>query len=107
MMINPRSLAAAQLDDIQSRKILYSGDGYTVTLMHGCPGEGGAPHSHPHAQFVYVLSGAGSFRVGEEVVAVTDGQCLRIAPSLPHGIAKVDEEMTWLEFFAPERTDIK
>lgn len=107
MVIDPLNLSKQQLDVIMDRKILFSGDGYTVAYMHSVSGDGGGLHSHPHAQFIYVIKGVGAFQVGETIVETTANQGVRVEPGIPHGVYRVDEEMIWLEFFTPEREDIK
>lgn len=107
MIIDPLFLNAQQLDPIMSRKILFSGDGYTVAYMHSVPGQGGVLHKHPHAQFIYVLSGTGAFQVNEQIITATANQCIPVGSNIPHGVHHVDDEMIWLEFFTPERNDIK
>ena len=93
-----------------SRRLLayQAGDnGYTVTDMHAEKGTPTTPHSHPHLQVVYVLSGRGTIRCGEETFTLTAGDILQIPSNVPHEWPDFAEDTHWLEFFTPEREDFK
>lgn len=44
------------------------------------------PHTHPFYHCVYVISGSGYIRIGEQNVEASRGQFLRIAPNTEHAI---------------------
>lgn len=44
------------------------------------------PHTHPFFHCVYVISGSGYIRIGEQNVEASRGQFLRIAPNTEHAI---------------------
>jgi len=89
------------------RTVLAYDEDYTVTKMCCQPGLGPAPHSHPHKQVIYVLSGSGEFMLGEEPIQLSGGKCVSIPGNVPHTFRVVEEEITWLEFFTPGREDLK
>jgi AraC-like DNA-binding protein len=43
-----------------------------------------APHFHNELQISFVLSGQRAFRMGDDIIVVSAGQCVCIGPSVPH-----------------------
>lgn len=84
----------------------YDGD-YTLTRMCCRPGLGPAPHSHPHKQVIYVLSGRGVFLLDGRPIPVEPGSHVAIPSGAPHTFRCVYEEISWLEFFTPGREDLR
>ena len=80
-------------------------NGYTLNFMFAAKGTKAPPHSHPHLQVVYVLSGSGIFRCGEETAPMKAGDVLQIDGGVPHTWEEVFEDIESLEFFTPERED--
>ena len=89
------------------RSVLEYDEDYTVTRMCCVPGLGPAPHSHPHKQVIYMLSGHAMFMLGEQPIEVFPGSHVAIPGDVPHTFRAVYEEITWLEFFTPGREDLK
>ena len=64
-------------------------------------------HQHDNEQVSYVLSGALSFRVGEEdapAILVRAGEVLLIPPGVPHGALALEETLS-VDLFDPPRQD--
>ena len=96
--------------EVQRKLLAYqptAGDdkGYTINFMQAKAGAAAPPHSHPHLQVVYILSGGGDFLCGEETQTVKPGDVIQIDANVPHTFAVIPEDTTWLEFFTPERED--
>ncbi len=103
-------LAPVNMSPEVSRKLIayQSGEnGYTINYMEARRGASAPPHSHPHLQAVYILSGSGVFLCGGEEIPMESGDILQIGPNVPHTWKEVFEETKWLEFFTPEREDFK
>ncbi|MCQ2437546.1 MAG: cupin domain-containing protein [Clostridia bacterium] len=91
-----------------SRKLLayeQGENGYTINLMSAKAGAGAPPHAHPHLQAVYIISGEGTFRVGDETKVIKAGDMVQIDGNVPHTFDDFAQDTTWLEFFTPVRED--
>jgi quercetin dioxygenase-like cupin family protein len=84
----------------------FSGEGATLAWGTLTPGHEPRPHTHPHEQIVYIVSGHGTFTVGEETTEVRPGDML-VVPSgvLHYAVAAGDEPMIDLSVFNPRRDD--
>jgi quercetin dioxygenase-like cupin family protein len=64
-------------------------------------------HSHPHAQYGFVLEGEGVFKVGNSIWKLAKGDSYFIPPGVPHELTtKGDKESVIIDFFTPEREDM-
>lgn len=93
-----------------TRKLLAYEEGenaYTVTLMNAKPDTVLPLHSHPHKQMVYVLSGKGNFRCGDEIQTLISGDVVQISADVPHTFESFAEATVWMKFFTPCREDFK
>ena len=84
----------------------FSGAGATLAWGTLSPGHEPRPHTHPHEQIVYIVSGQGQFTVGDETTEVTEGDML-VVPSgvLHYAVAGGGEPMVDLSVFNPRRDD--
>ena len=84
----------------------FSGAGATLAWGTLSPGHEPRPHTHPHEQIVYIVSGHGTFTVADETVDVAQGDML-VVPSgvLHYAVAAGDEPMVDLSVFNPRRDD--
>lgn len=84
----------------------FSGEGATLAWGTLSPGHEPRPHTHPHEQIVYIVSGHGTFTVGDETVDVERGDML-VVPSgvLHYAVAAGEEPMVDLSVFNPRRDD--
>ena len=67
-------------------------------------GAEGAPHSHPHTQLSYVLSGSFRYSVEEESAVLNPGDSVVVPGGLVHGTVCLDRGVL-LDVFTPERED--
>ena len=86
------------------RKVLaHTRDGMVVEVNFEA-GAVGAPHSHPHVQCSYVLSGTFVFTVGGQDYEVSAGDSLAFEPNEVHG-AVCKAPGTVIDIFSPMRKD--
>ncbi len=85
------------------RMLAYSGAIMPVEIQFET-GAVGTPHSHPHDQVTYIVSGRFRFSNGEEVREVGAGDSIRFAPDVVHGTACL-EAGTVVDVFTPMRED--
>lgn len=64
----------------------------------------GIPHTHPHTQTTYVVSGVFEFTVGEETKVVCPGDGVYMEPGVLHG-CKCLEAGVLIDTFNPMRRD--
>lgn len=64
----------------------------------------GAPHSHPHTQITYVVSGVFEFTIGEETKVVAPGDTLLKQDGVIHGCVCLESGVL-LDIFTPMRED--
>jgi quercetin dioxygenase-like cupin family protein len=62
----------------------FSGSGATVALHRLMPGHEPKPHSHPHEQIAYIISGRMRFHIGQETHDVGPGGLLVIPSNVTH-----------------------
>jgi len=61
-------------------------------------------HSHPHEQTGYLVSGALSFTIGEEIHRAVPGDCWCIRGGVEHQVLALEDSVA-LEVFSPVRED--
>jgi quercetin dioxygenase-like cupin family protein len=85
---------------------VFSGERATLAFTTLDPGHEPRPHSHPHEQIVYILSGHVRFHVGDEEVSVGPGEMLVVPPSVEHWAETIgDEPVVDLSVFSPRRDE--
>ena len=85
---------------------VFSGENATLAFTTLDPGHEPRPHSHPHEQIVYILSGRCRFVVGDEEVVVGPGEMLVVPPGVEHWAETVgDEPVVDLSVFSPRRDE--
>jgi quercetin dioxygenase-like cupin family protein len=85
---------------------VFSGDGATLAFTTLEPGHTPRPHSHPHEQIVYVISGELLFVVGEEETVLRAGDMLVVPPGVEHWAETIGEEPAVdLSIFSPRRDE--
>ena len=67
-------------------------------------GAEGAPHSHPHTQLSYVLSGSFRYAVEDESVVLNPGDSIVVPGGLTHGTVCIEKGVL-LDVFTPKRDD--
>ncbi|MGH6987823.1 MAG: cupin domain-containing protein [Caulobacteraceae bacterium] len=84
----------------------FSGEGATVALNRLQPGHEPRPHSHPHEQIVYILSGCIDFHIEETVTRLSSGGLLVVPPNAAHwGEVVGSEPVLNLDVFVPKRSE--
>jgi quercetin dioxygenase-like cupin family protein len=84
----------------------FSGDGATLAWTTLSPGHAPRPHTHPHEQIVYIVSGRAAFTVGSETTELGPGDMLVVPPDVEHYAETVGEEpCVDLSVFSPRRDD--
>ncbi len=67
-------------------------------------GAEGAPHTHPHTQLSYVLSGSFRYAVEGESVLLNPGDSIVVPGGLVHGTVCLEKGVL-LDVFTPKRDD--
>lgn len=84
----------------------FSGDGATLALHRLWPGHETRPHSHPHEQIVYIMSGIVDFHIGDRVIRLGAGGVAKIPGGIVHYAEVVgDEPALNLDVFTPARPE--
>jgi quercetin dioxygenase-like cupin family protein len=59
--------------------------GLSMRVVHLPPGAKRSPHRHPHShEAIYVVEGNGRFWENGRVRKVSEGDCVLVAPGVPH-----------------------
>ena len=88
---------------VKRRVLAHEKDSMTVQVAFETGGVG-APHSHPHAQCTYVLSGTFVFTASGQDVTVSAGDSLAFPRNETHGcVCKAAGEL--IDIFSPQRED--
>jgi quercetin dioxygenase-like cupin family protein len=88
--------------------VSWSGTGQSLQLVKTqlAPGCDFTPHSHPHEQFMAVLSGTFECVVDGRTIRSGPGGVFYFAPNQPHGGRVIGEEpVVVMEAFHPARRD--
>ena len=92
------------LDGGMDRRILAFNDSLMAVEVGFETGSEGAPHTHPHTQLSYVLSGSFRYAVEDESVILNPGDSIVVPGGLIHGTVCL-EAGTLLDVFTPCRED--
>jgi quercetin dioxygenase-like cupin family protein len=85
---------------------VFSGNRATLAFTTLEPGHTPHPHSHPHEQIVYIISGKLRFVVGDEDAIVESGDMLVIPPGVEHWAETIGSDPAVdLSVFSPCRDD--
>lgn len=86
------------------RRILAYDDHLMAVEVAFEAGAAGAPHTHPHTQLSYVLSGSFRYAVEEESVILNPGDSIVVPGGLTHGTVCLEAGVL-LDVFTPCRED--
>ncbi len=92
------------LDGGMERRILAYDDSLMAVEVGFEPGAEGAPHTHPHTQISYVLSGSFRYTVEGESVTLNPGDSIAVPSGLIHGTVCLEKGVL-LDVFTPKRDD--
>ena len=87
----------------QRRILAHDGQLMAVEVIFETGSEG-APHSHPHTQMSYVLSGSFRYSVEDESVVLNPGDSIVVPSGLTHGTVCLQQGVL-LDVFTPRRED--
>jgi quercetin dioxygenase-like cupin family protein len=84
----------------------FSGNAATVALHRLMPGHEPKPHSHPHEQIAYIISGTIRFFIGGQEHLIGPGGLVLIPSGVEHwGEVVGDEPVINLDVFTPRRPE--
>jgi len=63
------------------------------------------PHSHPHEQISYVVSGEINFVLGNDITRLGQGDIFIVPSNIPHSIQLLTEHVRLIDTFSPIRKD--
>ncbi|OGP78202.1 MAG: hypothetical protein A2V86_18060 [Deltaproteobacteria bacterium RBG_16_49_23] len=63
------------------------------------------PHSHPHEQISYVVSGEINVVLGDEVTHLSPGDIFTVPANLPHSIQPLSPKVRLIDAFSPIREE--
>ena len=86
------------------RRILAYNDSLMGVEVDFEAGAEGTPHTHPHTQLSYVLSGSFRYSVEEESVILNPGDSIVVPAGLIHGTVCLEKGVL-LDVFTPKRND--
>ncbi len=92
------------LDGGMERRILAFDDSLMAVEVGFEAGAEGAPHTHPHTQISYVLSGSFRYTVEAESVILNPGDSIAVPSGLVHGTVCLEKGVL-LDVFTPKRDD--
>jgi quercetin dioxygenase-like cupin family protein len=85
---------------------------FTETLMmvvidfhDGPTSEPDPPHSHPHEQISYVVSGEINFFMENKLTRLGPGDMFTVPPNLPHSVQLLTKDVRLVDTFTPIRED--
>ncbi len=79
----------------------------TVIDFNDGPGsEPDPPHSHPHEQVTYVVSGEIEVFIGDEMTHLAAGDLFTVLPNTPHTIRLLTDHVRLVDSFHPVREDL-
>lgn len=84
----------------------FTGAGATVALHRLQPGHEPRPHSHPHEQIAWIMSGTIDFYIEGACHRLGPGSLIVVPPNaMHHGVVVGDEPVMNLDVFSPARPD--
>lgn len=104
MVRHHSDVAAIPLGGGMERRILAYEDSLMAVEVSFEKGAEGAPHTHPHTQISYVLSGSFRYSVEEESVILNPGDSIVVPGGLTHGTVCIEKGVL-LDVFTPKRDD--
>lgn len=93
------------LGDGVRRKVLSYTEDMMICELHFEKGAIGAPHSHPHEQIGYLVSGSLIYKEdGKEDKVLVAGDVYQVPSNVVHGVVAL-EETKLIDVFTPMRKD--
>jgi quercetin dioxygenase-like cupin family protein len=89
------------------RRRVIRGDRVETVRYAYRPGASFPLHAHPQEQWIFVLRGSVTLRVGGTRLVAVPGEAVRIAGGVPHGLASVGRRgAVTLNVFSPPRKEL-
>ena len=105
MFVENKDIQSLDLGGGVTRKVLSYSENLMTVELHFEKGAVGAPHSHPHEQIGYIISGKLIYHEeGEEDKVLSSGDTYYVKPNAVHGIDVLEDTML-LDVFTPMRKD--
>jgi len=76
-----------------------------IDFQDGSASRPDPPHSHPHEQISYVVSGEIHVVLGNETTRLGPGDIFTVPPNLPHSIQVLTSTARLVDTFTPVRED--
>ncbi|MCJ7704870.1 MAG: cupin domain-containing protein [Desulfobacterales bacterium] len=76
-----------------------------MDLNDGPTSQPDPPHSHPHEQISYVVSGEINVVLGDEVTHLSPGDIFTVPVNLPHSIQPLSPKVRLIDAFTPIREE--
>ena len=76
-----------------------------IDFRDGPTGEPDPPHSHPHEQISYVVSGELMVFIGDEQTRLEPGDMFTVPPDIPHTVQLLTEYVRLVDTFHPIRDE--
>ena len=100
-----KNVAAKDLGGGVKRKVLSYSQNLMACELTFEKGAVGAPHSHPHEQIGYIISGKLVYQeAGQADKILETGDTYYVAPNVVHGV-QILEDTKLLDIFTPMRED--
>ncbi len=105
MYTENKNVAAKDLGGGVKRKVLSYSKNLMACELTFEKGAVGAPHSHPHEQIGYIISGKLVYQeAGQADKVLETGDTYYVAPNVVHGV-QILEDTKLLDIFTPMRED--
>lgn len=105
MYTENKNVAAKDLGGGVNRKVLSYSKNLMACELTFEKGAVGAPHSHPHEQIGYIISGKLVYQEeGKEDKILETGDTYYVAPNVVHGV-QILKDTKLLDIFTPMRED--
>ncbi len=105
MYTENKNVAAKDLGGGVKRKVLSYSQNLMACELTFEKGAVGAPHSHPHEQIGYIISGRLIYQeAGQADKILETGDTYYVAPNVVHGV-QILEDTKLLDIFTPMRED--
>ena len=105
MYTENKNVAARDLGGGVKRKVLSYSQNLMACELTFEKGAVGAPHSHPHEQIGYIISGRLIYQEeGQADKILETGDTYYVAPNVIHGV-QILEDTKLLDIFTPMRED--
>ena len=76
-----------------------------IDFENGPASQPDPPHSHPHEQISYVVSGEVNVVLGNEVTRLGPGDIFTVPPNIPHSIQLLTTKARLIDAFTPIREE--